>query len=104
MLRRKQRRGDMAGAIDWSEVASEAFRSDEDPEQDALHALRRGRIRAALIQLPDAQRQALLLAFFEGLTHTEIAERLDLPLGTVKTRIRLAMQKLRLLLREETDP
>ncbi len=105
MLRRRQRSGRvMAGSIDWSEVAPEAFLSDENPEQDALYALRRRRIRAAMIHLPDAQRQALLLAFFEGLTHTEIAERLGLPLGTVKTRIRLAMKKLRRLLSEETDP
>ena len=41
------------------------------------------------------QQQAIELAFYEGLTHTEISERLHVPLGTIKTRIRLGMEKLR---------
>lgn len=54
----------------------------------------------AMTVLSGQQRNAIELAFFEGLTHTEIAERLGEPLGTVKTRIRLGMQKLRDVLRE----
>ena len=53
------------------------------------------RVRAALDALPLLQRAAIELAFFEGLTHAEIAARLEQPLGTVKTRLRLAMLKLR---------
>src|SRR3954471_14007608 len=49
----------------------------------------------ALNELPNEQRQALELAFFAGLSHAEIAARTDQPLGTIKTRIRLAMEKLR---------
>ena len=52
-------------------------------------------IRTALASLPAEQQQALSLAFFRGYSHSEIAENLQEPIGTVKTRIRLAMQKLR---------
>lgn len=63
-----------------------------------LHAERsweREKIRAAMDDLPDEQKEAILLAFFRGLSHSEVAQALSQPLGTVKTRIRLGMQKLR---------
>jgi RNA polymerase sigma-70 factor, ECF subfamily len=50
---------------------------------------------AAMAGLPQAQQQAIELAYYEGLSHAEIAERLNQPLGTVKTRIKLGMSKLR---------
>jgi RNA polymerase sigma-70 factor (ECF subfamily) len=55
-------------------------------------------VREALAQLPQNQRQVLELAYFRGLSHSEIAANLGQPLGTVKTRIRLGMQSLRQLL------
>ena len=55
-------------------------------------------VRAALSQIPQNQRQVLELAYFMGLSHSQIATKLDQPLGTVKTRIRLGMQSLRQLL------
>jgi RNA polymerase sigma-70 factor (ECF subfamily) len=52
-------------------------------------------IQKLLRQLPDEQRQVIQLAFYAGLSHSQIAEQLNVPLGTVKTRVRLGLQKLR---------
>ena len=67
----------------------------QDPEQTAGLALEMERVRAAMASLPPEQQEALALAYFKGYSHSEIAEVLDLPLGTVKGRIRAGMQKLR---------
>lgn len=69
-----------------------------DPAGDAETALMGAQVRIALLRLPPEQRQALELAYWGALTHQEIATKLDLPLGTVKGRIRLALQALRSLL------
>jgi RNA polymerase sigma-70 factor (ECF subfamily) len=71
----------------------------DDPAGAVDHAERRVRVREALDTLSPPQRQAIELAYFEGLSQSEIAERLQEPLGTIKTRVRLGMQKLRECLR-----
>jgi RNA polymerase sigma-70 factor (ECF subfamily) len=68
------------------------------PARDAEHADQRGRVTRALDSLSAEQRETILLAYFGGLSQSEIAERCGLPLGTVKTRTRLAMETLRGLL------
>jgi RNA polymerase sigma-70 factor (ECF subfamily) len=66
-----------------------------DPLADAEHAERSRIVRAALAGLPAEQREALELGYFGGLSQSEIAEQTGQPLGTIKTRMRLALQKLR---------
>jgi RNA polymerase sigma-70 factor (ECF subfamily) len=68
---------------------------EKDQEAGAIGAERAQRVRAALENLGEAERQAIDLAYFSGLTHGEIAERLKEPLGTIKTRIRSGLLKLR---------
>jgi RNA polymerase sigma factor (sigma-70 family) len=69
-----------------------------EPSDAVWFEYRRNAVRSAMTQLPAAQRQALGLAFFEELTHEQVASVLQLPLGTAKTRIRAGLQKLRVSL------
>jgi RNA polymerase sigma-70 factor (ECF subfamily) len=66
-----------------------------DPGSEAEGSELREHVRAALRELPEEQREVLELGYFSGLSQAEIAERTGQPLGTIKTRMRLAMQKLR---------
>ena len=83
-------------------ISEESFYQDKDETSANEPALReRGAlIRSALHQIPEEQRQALELSFFSGLTHEQIAERLDTPLGTIKARIRRGLLRLRDCLKE----
>jgi len=80
------------------EGAAEPRATCASPEENSILNQRRRQVIAALDQLPADQRRALELAYFSGLAHAELAERLGQPLGTVKTRIRLGMMKMRELL------
>lgn len=92
--------------VDWSATPGNAEtlldrsagESAEVPDAHAERSERRTALSAALADLPPEQRLVVELAFFGGLSHSEIAEQTAEALGTVKTRIRLAMQKLRLRL------
>jgi RNA polymerase sigma-70 factor (ECF subfamily) len=96
-LRSRRRRADWTAAPS-TESAFRDQASDspaELPGTDLDGADRGSELASALGALPPEQRAAVELAYFEGLSHGEIAERTCQPLGTVKTRIRLAMEKLR---------
>jgi len=76
-------------------VGAAAVESPATPEDDAIEVDEGRRAKAALETLPAPQREALELAFYDGLTHVQIADRLGVALGTVKTRIRDGLIKLR---------
>lgn len=86
----------VAGTRDESEMVSDAA-------ADAFRSEQRGLVSSALSQLPEEQQRPLMLAYFDGLTQSEIATRLDAPLGTVKTRMRTGMLKLRELLASQSQ-
>ncbi len=70
-------------------------------EAQVEQTLERERIMRALATIPESQKEVIMLAYFGGFSQSEMAERLDQPLGTIKTRVRLAMQKLRTVLEND---
>lgn len=74
--------------------------AEDWPEDLAISREDAINVRRALAELPQDQKHAIELAFFDGLTHVEISEKLNVPLGTIKTRIRLGLIKIRDSLRE----
>jgi RNA polymerase sigma-70 factor (ECF subfamily) len=88
----------------WQELTDEHAASipsdDVAPDVAASERQRQARVRAVLRELPPDQLEVVTLAFIDGLSHSDIAGRLNLPLGTVKSRIRLAYQKVRAALED----
>jgi RNA polymerase sigma-70 factor (ECF subfamily) len=93
------------GARDRAAVAAAAEPPPLDTssrlDEHVLHGERRRRVRQAVAELPEEQRRVIELAFYEGLSQSEIATRTGAPLGTVKTRALLGMKKLRQALRSD---
>lgn len=102
-------------AIDWRRTKGRRIEREADIDEAAelveetrvddrvIADLRAERVRAAVAELPEEQRTVLSLAFWSGLSQTEISERTGAPLGTVKSRVRLGMAKLRVQLRVEGE-
>jgi RNA polymerase sigma-70 factor (ECF subfamily) len=84
-------------------AAQDATEQTSEAVTETFHSEQREIVARALAELPAEQRQSLMLAYFEGLTQSEIAAKLGAPLGTVKTRMRSGMTKLRDLLSEHRE-
>jgi RNA polymerase sigma-70 factor (ECF subfamily) len=98
-LRGKARREILA---DPEEFSIEAVPSSGNLEDEAARMQLMRRLQGAMAALPPEQREAVELAYFEGMTQTEIAARVGCPLGTVKSRVRAAMQTLKQLFDDES--
>jgi RNA polymerase sigma-70 factor (ECF subfamily) len=98
-LRAKQGRTSRQVSIDVTEVE----KVGSDVAERVIMTLSRDEVRKALAMIPDEQRRPIEMAYFEGLTHVEIAATLSLPLGTVKSRVRLGLDKMRAALKSRTE-
>jgi len=99
-LRSRQRQTRLNEAVASESNAIPAAAPVDRADNALARSDERQRVRAALTRLPEAQREAIDLAFFAGLTQTQISERLGAPLGTVKARIRRGLLALREVLGE----
>ena len=100
---RRQKVRPEGNQVAWLEGGTLDMPNSLNLEGEVERSERRDRVREAIAQLPGEQRIALAYAYFQGYSHREIAESLGEPVGTIKTRIRLAMKKLRQALVEEYE-
>ena len=84
--------------VTWEEVEQDERTAFPDVWEEALRSVQSAQLRAALVNIPLEQRMVIELAYFQGWTHSEIAEGCEIPLGTVKARMRLGLSHLRVLL------
>jgi RNA polymerase sigma-70 factor (ECF subfamily) len=97
----RTRRRDRRGALAREVIAHEPPASVRSPEAQTAELAAREQVRRGLASLPEVQRQTLEIAFFEGLSYPEIAEREGVPLGTIKSRAARAIGSLREALEKE---
>jgi RNA polymerase sigma-70 factor (ECF subfamily) len=90
-----------APRLAFEEEMAERRRSGEETDEEALRRDAARQVRGALKELPSDQLRVVELAYFGGMTHSEIAEMLGMPLGTVKGRMRLGLEKIRTRLAEQ---
>ena len=84
--------------VTWEEVELDERTAFPDVWEEALRSVQSAQLRAALLNIPSEQRMVIELAYFQGWTHSEIAAGCEIPLGTVKARMRLGLSHLRVLL------
>jgi len=99
-LRRRKVRSDI-NRPQWSDVQLEKLPSNDNTGEELELAETRKKVSNAIAKLPEDQQEVLAMAYFKGYTHRQIAEALNEPLGTIKTRIRLGLQKLREIFKDK---
>ena len=95
----RRRAGRLQPAL-WEEVDQDEHRAVPDVWNEVWRSVQSTQVRQALMHIPLEQRMLIELAYFQGWTHTEIAEGCHLPLGTVKTRIRSGLKQLKCVLEQ----
>ncbi len=100
----RRRSGRLREATPLEDVEATAASTAPGPWAEVSSGPDRERVRAAVAELPREQQDAIRLAYFDGLSHGEIADRTGIPLGTVKGRVRLGLRKLANLLAEPGGP
>ena len=95
---RMQRRRCTVEEVNWNTVKEEKQRTQPDVWDAAWRSILGTQVRAALLNIPAEQRKVIELAYFQGWTHSEIAQEYHIPLGTVKARMRLGLHHLKQVL------